>query len=70
MHLKVALGYIYVYFFSKSTHFLSTPVVKEQAEADYFRRGGAKIQSDSVMMQEQQKETATRPRETQRIPYF
>lgn len=41
---------VYFFFFSESTHFLSTPVVKEQAEVNCFRGGAAKILSDSVML--------------------
>lgn len=43
---------VFCFFFSESTHFLSTPVFKEQAGVNSFRREGAKILTDSVMMQE------------------
>ena len=57
MHLKVAMGCI---FFSESTHFLATPVFKDQAGVNCFRRGGAKILSASIVMQEWQASTRLR----------
>lgn len=53
-----------MFFFSESTHFLATPVFKERAGGNCFRRGGAKILSASIVMQEWQKEAS--PRQAQR----
>lgn len=58
------------FFFSESTHFLSTPVVKEQAEVNRFRRGGAQILRDSVTMPLWQKEASTRVGASRRVPCF
>ena len=58
------------YFFSESTRFLSTPVFMEQAGVNCFRIEGAKILTDSVMMQEWPEAASTRLRETEDSPFL